>query len=162
MKRETSLRNFLCTLFCFSFVSSPCFADGHKHRSKRGMVERFTDPENWAKKFDDPERYNWQKPDEVISALGLRDGQSIVDLGAGTGYFAVRLAKKYPKSTVLGIDREPEMVDYLNRRALQEKLLNLRALLASSKDARIPGKVDLVFICNTYHHFQDRKTYLKT
>ncbi len=57
---------------------------------------RFSDAEKWAHVFDDPERDAWQKPHQVIEALALKPGAVVADLGAGTGYFSVRLARMVP------------------------------------------------------------------
>ena len=64
------------------------------------MDHRFDDPERYAKSFDDPARDAWQMPDKVIAALNLRPGQKVADVGAGTGYFSVRLARSATKPTV--------------------------------------------------------------
>ena len=65
------------------------------------MHQRFDDAERWAKVFDDPARDAWQKPDEVIRALRLPAEASVADLGAGTGYFAVRLARDHSRAAWL-------------------------------------------------------------
>src|SRR5579859_4463082 len=57
------------------------------------MERRFDDAEQWTKEFDDPKRDEWQMPAKVLAALNLKPGQTVADLGAGTGYFTVRLAK---------------------------------------------------------------------
>jgi ubiquinone/menaquinone biosynthesis C-methylase UbiE len=77
----------------------------------------FGDAEKWAHVFDDPERDAWQKPHQVIQALGLKPDAVVADLGAGTGYFSVRLARMLPKGKVYAVDLEPDMVKYLGERA---------------------------------------------
>src|SRR5688572_32918293 len=89
---------------------------------------RFSDAEKWAHVFDDPERDAWQKPHHVIQALGLRPEAVIADIGAGTGYFAVRFANMVPKGKVYAVDVEPDMVRYLAERAQKEKRPNLVAV----------------------------------
>src|SRR6185436_14140618 len=64
----------------------------------------FGDADKWSKVFDDPERDAWQKPHEVIQALSLKPDARVADVGAGTGYFAVRLAHMLPKGRVYGVD----------------------------------------------------------
>ena len=123
------------------------------------MHQRFDDAERWAKVFDDPARDAWQKPDEVIRALRLPAEAAVADLGAGTGYFAVRLARALRRGRVYGADLEPEMVRYLNARAEREKLANLRAHLAAANDPKIPAPVDLVLVVDTYHHIGHRMRY---
>src|SRR5579863_9118754 len=74
------------------------------------MQHRFDNPEQYAKAFDDPARDAWQMPDKVIEALHLKPGQVVADLGAGTGYFTVRLARSQAMPKVYGVDIEPSMV----------------------------------------------------
>src|SRR5262245_59327095 len=81
------------------------------------MEHRFDDPERYAKSFDDPARDKWQMPDRVINALGLSPNASVADIGAGTGYFSVRLAKAVPSGTVYAVDIEPAMLAHIQRRA---------------------------------------------
>ena len=89
---------------------------GHGHRAHE-MPHRFEDAEAWAKRFDDPSRDAWQKPDAVIANLALPPGATVADVGAGTGYFAVRLARAVPQGKVFASDIEPDMVRYLGERA---------------------------------------------
>ena len=119
----------------------------------------FGDAQKWAKVFDDPERDAWQKPHEVIQALSLKPDAAVADIGSGTGYFAMRLAHMVAKGRVYGVDLEPEMVKYLSGRAKKEGLNNLTAVLAKPDDARLPAKVDLVLLVDTYHHIGAREAY---
>jgi ubiquinone/menaquinone biosynthesis C-methylase UbiE len=121
----------------------------------------FTDPEKWAKVFDDPGRDEWQKPAEVVKALGVGPGMTVADLGAGTGYFMAALSRAVgPGGLVLEIDTEPEMVAYLAKRAKREGLLNIVPVLALDEEPFLPpGRVDRVLIVDTYHHIDARKAY---
>jgi predicted methyltransferase len=120
---------------------------------------RFNDAEKWAHVFDDPERDAWQKPHQVIQALALKPDAVVADLGAGTGYFSVRLARMLPKGTVYAADVEPDMVKYLDERAKREGLSNLKPVASSGSDARLPAKVDLVLLVDVYHHIEERERY---
>jgi cyclopropane fatty-acyl-phospholipid synthase-like methyltransferase len=121
----------------------------------------FSGAERWAHYFDDPARDAWQKPHEVIRALNLTPDAKVADIGAGTGYFSVRLAHMTPKGRVYAVDIEPDMVKYVAQRAKREKLGNLRAVLASPSDPRLPAKVDRVLIVDTYHHIDEREAYFR-
>ena len=77
------------------------------------MDHKFDDPARYAKSFDDPARDAWQLPARVIDALQLKSGMKIADIGAGTGYFSMRLAK-VPGVSVFAVDIEPKMVEYLH------------------------------------------------
>ena len=123
------------------------------------MHYRFDDAAKWSKVFDDPARDAWQKPAEVIRALQLRPQDAVADIGSGTGYFAVRLARALPQGNVVGADVEPDMVRYLNERAGKERLANLRSILAAGDRPNLPAPVDLVLVVDTYHHIARRELY---
>jgi SAM-dependent methyltransferase len=128
----------------------------HGHGAKH---KRFDDPAKWTKSFDDPARDKWQKPDEVIAALKLQPTFVVADIGAGTGYLAVRLARHVPKGTVYAVDLEKPMVDHLAQRAKAGGIANLRAVLASETSPNLPEPVDLVVLLNVYHHIDARPAY---
>jgi SAM-dependent methyltransferase len=120
---------------------------------------RFEDAERWARAFDDPARDAWQKPQEVIQALAPAPDALVADIGSGTGYFAVRLARAVPRGHVYGADIEPDMVKYLAERSRREGLANLTAVQAAASEPRLPRAVDLVLLVNTYHHIAERPAY---
>ena len=121
----------------------------------------FGDAEKWAHVFDDPERDAWQKPHQVIQALGLRPDAVIADIGAGTGYFAVRFANMVPAGKVYAVDVEADMVRYLAERAKKEKRPNLIAVKGAAGDPRLPEKADLVVLVDVYHHIEQRERYFR-
>jgi ubiquinone/menaquinone biosynthesis C-methylase UbiE len=124
------------------------------------MEHRF-DPEQSAKSFDNPERDAWQKPDQVLAALNLKRGDVVADVGAGTGYFTVRLARHASTPKVYAADIEPEMVAYLRQRVEKESLRNVTAVRASSTSPNLPEPVDCVLVVNTYHHIAQREEYFR-
>ncbi len=128
-------------------------------QSDGALHHRFEDPEKWAKKFDDPERDAWQKPEEILDALRLTRTSSVADIGAGTGYFSVRIARRILEGKVFAADIEPEMVRYLGERAQREHLANLVPVLANADDANLPEAVDVILVVDTYHHIGDRPQY---
>ena len=127
-------------------------SDGAFHR-------RFEDADKWAKEFDNPERDAWQKPEEVLDALHLKRTSSVADIGAGTGYFSVRIAKRIPEGKIFAADVEPDMVRYLGERAQHEHLTNLVPVQASADAANLPEAVDVVLVVDTYHHIGNRTQY---
>lgn len=135
-------------------LATPALAQApHSHQHS------FGDADKWAKVFDDPERDAWQKPHAVIEALALKPDAVVADLGAGTGYFAMRLAHMVSKGRVYGVDLEPKMVKYLAERAKKEGLKNLSAVQGTPSDAKLPAKVDLVLLVDVYHHIDAREAY---
>lgn len=133
--------------------------EGHRHGGP--AQHRFEEAEQWAQRFEDPERDAWQKPDVVIAALELPHGGRVADIGAATGYFPVRIARARPDVTVYGVDIEPDMVRYLGERAQKEGLSNLQAVLGEPADAKLPQPVDRVLLVDTYHHITERPAYFR-
>lgn len=127
--------------------------DGHSHSA-------FDNPEMFAERFDSPERDEWQKPNEVIESFHLSDNATVAEIGAGTGYFAVRLARHLKNGTVIALDEAPQMVAYLKKRATELGLMNVDARPANV-DGRInlQEKLDLIMCVDAYHHISDRVSY---
>src|SRR6516165_3806919 len=130
-----------------------------KHGQEPGYHHSFGNAETWAREFDDPARDAWQKPDDVLDALQLAPTARVADIGAGTGYFSARIAKRVPDGKVFAVDIEPDMVRYLGERAHREHLHILQPLLASANSPNLPEPVDVVLIVDTYHHIDDRVAY---
>lgn len=120
------------------------------------------DPVSYLGALENPARDAWQKPAEVVAALGLQPGDVVADVGAGSGYFALRLASAVgPSGRVLAVDVSAPMLDHLRTRALEAGAGNIDTILAPHDDPLLPpGGVDLVFICNTWHHIDGRDAYL--
>jgi SAM-dependent methyltransferase len=135
-------------------------AEHHRHSSPTAQ-HRFRDPERWSKEFDDPARDRWQRPDDVVGFLALRPDAVVADLGAGTGYFTVRLARAVPQGRVLAVDIERSMVDYTLERAKRLGLSNVEGIVATEDDAELPNGVSLVLVVDTYHHLSQRSAYFR-
>jgi cyclopropane fatty-acyl-phospholipid synthase-like methyltransferase len=125
------------------------------------MQHRFEDADRYAKSFDDPARDAWQMPDRVIAALKLPSDASVADIGAGTGYFSVRLAKAVAKGTVYAVDIEPGMLAHITKRAAAEKLGNIVTVQATAGSPKLPTAVDAVVVVDTYHHIPARPAYFR-
>ena len=145
-------------LAALAFVGSSHLAAQH---GEQHMHRRFDDAEKWSKIFDDPARDAWQKPAEVIAALKLAPDAIVADIGSGTGYFAVRLARAVPRGKVYGADAEPDMVKFLNARAARESLANLTSHAAGEEGPNLPAPVDLALVVDTYHHIPRRTRYFE-
>lgn len=137
----------------------------HPHSPPAGAAHdhRFNDIDQAVKMFESAERDTWQKPDEVVTQLQLRSGDVVADIGAGTGYFTRRFAVGVgPNGKAVGLDIEPTMVTHINEDAQKRGLTNLSARQVPPNDPQLPPQsVDVVFICDTYHHMQDRVAYAR-
>lgn len=122
---------------------------------------RFDDAARWSAVFDDPARDAWQRPDEVLRLLALAPDARVADVGAGTGYFSVRIAPAVPQGRVWAVDLEPAMVHHVRHRAEQGRLHNLFAVLGTPDDAMIPERVDVVLVVDTNHHIDARPAYYR-
>jgi len=105
----------------------------------------------------------WQQPDRVVATLAIEPGARVADLGAGSGYFAFRLADAVGgDGVVYAVDVDPEMLEHLQDEASERGYANLRTVQAESADPKLPdGGIDLVFTANTYHHLEDRVAYFR-
>lgn len=121
------------------------------------------DPASYMAALDDPARDAWQKPHEVVTALGLREGDTVADIGAGSGYFALRFAHHVgSRGKVYAVDISPDMVAEVSRRAKDARLDNVTTVLALPEDPRLPAAaLDLVFVCDTWHHIDRRGDYAR-
>ncbi|MGM0578392.1 MAG: class I SAM-dependent methyltransferase [Myxococcota bacterium] len=138
----------------------------HEHEHGHGGHGEHGNPgdlESYIRNLEDPERDEWQKPDEVVRALDLPKGAVTCHIGAGTGYFARRLGRHVaPEGHVFAVDVEARMLEALRKRLKEEDLRNVSPVLALPGDPLLPrGACDLVLIVNTYHHFPDGPAYLE-
>ncbi len=139
------------------FLAVPALAQHGEHR-------RPADLKAYIEALDSPERDGYQKPAQVVSALGLKPGMAVADLGAGPGYFSKRFVEAVTETgKVYVIDIEPEMLA-----AAKENLVHLHVsftadfILARPDDPKLPlESVDLIFVCNTYHHLEERAAYFR-
>jgi cyclopropane fatty-acyl-phospholipid synthase-like methyltransferase len=132
---------------------------GEKHDGPIG--HRFENAEDWVDRFDGPERDAWQKPQHVIELIGVVPGMTVADVGAGTGYFAPHLSAAVgDDGTVLALDVEQSMVDYIGERAARDGLGNVEARVVAFDDPQLPeAGVDRLIVVNTWHHIPDREAY---
>jgi ubiquinone/menaquinone biosynthesis C-methylase UbiE len=123
----------------------------------------FSDVGKWSGLLEGPERDRWQHPDDLVKRLNLKPGDVIADIGAGTGYFTRRFAAAVaPGGKAIGVEIEPAMVEHMKEEAGKLNLKNYEARLAKPDDPRLaPHSVDVVFLCDTYHHLSNRVDYFK-
>ena len=105
--------------------------------------------------LDREERAQEEQPEKAISELNLKPGMNVGDVGAGTGFYALRIARCVaPGGVVYANDIQQGMLDRLNANAAQQKIVNILTVLGTESDPRLPaGKLDVVLLVDVYHEF---------
>jgi arsenite methyltransferase len=151
-------------LFLFTVLILPVSATAQDavNRDVHQMHRLHADPKSYIRALEDPKRDAYQKPHEVIMALGLRPGEIIADIGAGSGYFTFRLAHHVgDKGRVYAVDVSPDMILHINRRIRELKVSNVVSVLAEPDDPLLADKsIDRFFFCDSWHHIENQTQYL--
>ena len=114
--------------------------------------------------LEGPDRDAYQRPDQIMDALQIGENSVVADLGAGGGWFTVRLAIRVrgPNGRVYAEDVQPEMVQAIERRLKREALTNVTTVLGTQTDAKLPaGKLDAVLVVDTYHEMEQPVVLLR-
>ncbi len=120
----------------------------------------FDNVEIFIEKFDGADRDEWQKPGKVIESFNLSDDSVVVEVGSGTGYFAVRLAPLLKNGKVICFDQSSRMTSYLENRAKELGLINVDARSTEPDGSfTLEEKANLIFSVDVYHHMKDRVAY---
>jgi arsenite methyltransferase len=142
----------------------PVFANaqGSALTSTQEMHRLHQDSKAYIAHLEDPKRDAYQKPQDVVKTLNLKEGEVIADIGAGSGYFTIRLAQPVGATgRVYAVDVSPDMIVHLNRRIRDLNLRNVVTILAAPDDPLLAdGAVDCFFICDTWHHINGHAKYL--
>jgi ubiquinone/menaquinone biosynthesis C-methylase UbiE len=113
--------------------------------------------------LEGPDRDAWQMPDAVMDAMGIADGSHVAEIGAGGGWFTVRLARRVgPNGLVYAQDVQSQMLEAIRRRMDREGLRNVRPVRGYSTDPRLPPEsVEAVFIVDAYYEFSNPVAMLR-
>ncbi|NBC48213.1 MAG: methyltransferase domain-containing protein [Gammaproteobacteria bacterium] len=114
------------------------------------------DPARWLEVFERPGRELFDRRQEIVDALALRPGADVADVGAGTGLFTMLFASRVgPEGRVYAVDISRPFVEAIRERARAAGLENVIGIVNAQQGVELPaGSVDLVFIADTYHHFE--------
>jgi predicted methyltransferase len=105
--------------------------------------------------LDAPDRDQWQKPDQIMDALQIADGSIVADLGAGGGWFTLRLARRVgPRGRVYAEDIQPQMIERINRLVARDALTQVTTVLGTTTDPRLPTSVDAALIVDSYREME--------
>ncbi len=133
---------------------------------KPGINKNFIDPdmsvEDYVKRFEIESREVYLARESILSELAIAPGSSIADVGAGTGLFSRLFAKSVGDAGwVYAVDISPRFIEHINRQANAMDLNNITGVLCAENSINLPPKsVDVVFVCDTYHHFEYPKSTL--
>ncbi len=121
------------------------------------------DADSYIARMLGEDRAEWQRPDEVVAALGLRPGDTVGEVGPGPGYFTVRLARAVgPGGKVLAAEVAPEILAILRQRLQEAGIGNVEPMLARPEAPPFaPGSCQRILVVNTFHHFPDGPGYLR-
>jgi SAM-dependent methyltransferase len=110
-----------------------------------------------------PERETEEQPDKALNALGLKPGMMVADIGAGTGYMSLRMAKRVsPGGKVYANDLQSDMLRLLRENAAQAQVTNVETVLGTETDPKLPkGQMDLVLLVDVYHEFSQPQQMLR-
>jgi ubiquinone/menaquinone biosynthesis C-methylase UbiE len=118
--------------------------------------------EEWIKTLDSPTRIQGLKIGEVITALKLKPGSLVADIGAGSGVFSIPLARAVrPGGKLYAVEVDEKLLAHIVEAGTEQGVTNIEAVFAEFDDPLLPPGVDLAFIHDVLHHIQDRDTYLK-
>lgn len=115
-------------------------------------VKPFEQTEMYIQFLERPDRAEWQKPEEVVDAMGLTGSEHVFDLGSGSGYFTFPMAKRLKNGHVYAGDVEPEMIRHIHHKSMLENIQNVEVKFIDSAKPEIPNDVDIIFMCDVLHH----------
>jgi predicted methyltransferase len=103
-----------------------------------------------------PDRDQWQKPDQIMDALGVAEGSVVAELGAAGGWFTLQLARRVgPNGVVYAEDIQPAMLEAISRRMRNENLTNVKTVLGTVNDPRLPVGIDAILISDAFHEMDE-------
>lgn len=111
--------------------------------------------EEWVERFEREGREVYDQRKQIVAALGLQRGMDVADVGAGTGVFVPLFARAVDPGTVMPVDLVPNFIEHIRKQAKEQGLTNVVPVLGTERSVQLPpDSVDLVFACDTYHHFE--------
>jgi len=141
-----------------SMTMVPASLSAQEKSVKPGINDQFRKPDvaKFVERFEGESREVFDKREKVMEALAIRPGMAVADVGAGTGLYTRLFARAVgEKGRVLAVDIASEFLDHINKTAKDQKLGNITTVLGKDVSTELPpASVDLVYVCDTYHHFE--------
>ena len=154
------MRYFNLIFLTFVVISSQLWAQDTDKSVRPGINDRFVDPElkieEWIGRFEVESREVFAAREEILRACEIKPGDRVADIGAGTGLYSRLFSKSVgEEGWVFAVDISLKFLEHISSKFAEEKLQNLTCVLCSDRSVRLPPEsVDLVFVCDTYHHFE--------
>lgn len=122
----------------------------------KDFLDPALDPQKFVERFETESREIFTERAAIASMVGLKPGQSMADIGAGTGLFTLPFAEAVgPKGRVYAVDIAPAFVERIEQLAAERGVRNVEGVVCAEDDARLPkDSIDVAFVCDTYHHFE--------
>jgi ubiquinone/menaquinone biosynthesis C-methylase UbiE len=161
----------ICWITCTLSIASAFAQDAApttEESVKPGINEKFLDPnlkvDEWLKRFEVESREVFDARAAVMAACGVKKGSSVADVGAGTGLYSRQFSKAVGgEGWVYAVDINARFLEHIQARAKQEKQTNITTVLSPQDSVSLPpASVDLVFLCDTYHHFEFPRSTMAT
>jgi predicted methyltransferase len=112
--------------------------------------------------LEGPDRESYQRPEQIMDALNIGEGSVVADVGAGGGWFTVRLARRVgPNGIVYAQDLQPQMIHAIEGRVHGEGLRNVKMVLGTTLDSNLPAGLDAVLVVDAYHEWEQPITLLR-
>ena len=150
------VRRVLC-VFALA-VTMGLVASAQEKSVKPGINKPFENPDvkEFVGKFETESREIYARRKDILEKCRLKEGMAVADVGAGTGLFTRLFAEAVgPKGKVYAVDIAPKFVEHIEKTCKEAGLKNVQGVVCKPDSAGLPeGSVDLVFICDTYHHFE--------
>ena len=120
--------------------------------------------EVWVDRLESEGREAFDFREEIVNAIGLEPGDAVADVGAGTGLYTPLLAARVGTAgRVYAVDIVPRFIEHIEAKAAERGLTHVTAVLGTDVSTNLePGSVDVVFVCDTYHHFEDYESMLRS
>ena len=133
-------------------------AEAQETSVRPGINDAYRDPDvdRWVDRLESEDRVIFQYRHAIVAALALQPGMDVADVGAGTGFLTRMIARAVgPEGRVYAVDVVPEFLEHIASGAKEDGLTNVTTVLGGQKSTRLErDAVDLVLVCDTYHHFE--------
>lgn len=164
---HSQLTLILCVLLLLAFLPA-CKKQTDQNENKKDtsqvqLKSSTNDTKDYIAFLERKDRATWQKPNKVIEKLALQGNETIVDLGAGSGYFSFKFAEALPNGKIIAMDINDSLVRHVQHRATLSGVTNLKSALIHPDKPQLADDVDLVFVCDVAQYFsaQQRENWFQ-